>query len=208
MEANILLIENQKICTQCNEEKHFSDFYKCSENPDGYKYNCKKCCNIKARAHREKNYEKYRIQEREYYSKNIEKKKYQRKIWAEKNSEKQKKTRQEYIDSANTNKKVHATLILGNVRGRAKKTGVEFSITSADIIIPEFCPVLGIPLVYNRGLAKENSASIDRIDNSKGYIPGNVIIVSVLANRIKNSATSDQILSVGNFYKRLEGLNK
>jgi hypothetical protein len=44
---------------------------------------------------------------------------------------------------------------------------------------------------------------MDRIDNSRGYVKGNVIIVSQLANRIKTSATPDQIITVGQFYKNL-----
>ena len=55
-----------------------------------------------------------------------------------------------------------------------------------------------------------NSPTIDRIDNTKGYVKGNVILVSMLANCIKNQATPDQILTVGNYYKKLykeKGIN-
>ena len=49
----------------------------------------------------------------------------------------------------------------------------------------------------------QNSPNIDRIDNNKGYTMDNVIVVSALANTIKTSATPDQIIKVGEFYKKL-----
>ena len=58
-------------------------------------------------------------------------------------------------------------------------------------------------MLKNIGGSKDNSVSIDRIDNNRGYVYDNIVIVSMLANRIKNSATPDQIISVGEFYKRL-----
>ena len=49
----------------------------------------------------------------------------------------------------------------------------------------------------------QNSPSLDRIDNDKGYTKGNVIMVSHMANSIKNQATPDQIQKVATFYKKL-----
>ena len=48
-----------------------------------------------------------------------------------------------------------------------------------------------------------DSPSLDRIDNTKGYEKGNVIMVSLMANSIKNQATPDQIQKVATFYKKL-----
>jgi hypothetical protein len=84
---------------------------------------------------------------------------------------------------------------------RAKKKGIEFSITKEDVIIPEFCPVFGMRLETSPGVGRSDaSPSLDRIDNTKGYLKGNVIVVSWLANRIKSDATVEQLRIVASFY--------
>ena len=59
--------------------------------------------------------------------------------------------------------------------------------------MPELCPLLEIPLFIGTKAKKINSPSIDRIDNSKGYVPGNVRIISNLANSMKGGASSEQL---------------
>lgn len=72
--------------------------------------------------------------------------------------------------------------------------GLEFSLTEADLVIPTHCPILGIELAYNfgKGRALANSFSLDRIDNTKGYVPGNVAVISWRANMIKSSGTAEE----------------
>lgn len=68
------------------------------------------------------------------------------------------------------------------------------------------CPVLGVPLDYTigkGGICNDYSPSFDRIDPSKGYVSGNVIVVSTLANRIKSNANVDQLKKVAAFYEQL-----
>ena len=63
--------------------------------------------------------------------------------------------------------------------------------------IPELCPVFGTPLVGGlNGHPEHNSPSLDRLDPEKGYTMDNVVIISMLANRIKQDATSDQVAAV------------
>lgn len=77
---------------------------------------------------------------------------------------------------------------------RAKHTGLEFTLEREDIpAIPARCPVLGIPLQVQKDNRADASPSLDRIDNSKGYVPGNVAIISLRANRIKSDATPEEI---------------
>lgn len=78
---------------------------------------------------------------------------------------------------------------------RAKERGVEFTIDKEDIYIPEVCPILGVPLVVKSGSSggSDNSPALDRIDNSKGYVKGNVQVISHLANMMKSSANVEQL---------------
>jgi hypothetical protein len=77
-------------------------------------------------------------------------------------------------------------------KARAKLKGREFNLELSDIVIPEKCPVLGIALVYNSDYAP----SIDRIDSAKGYIKGNVRVISKRANVLKNNATVEELKAV------------
>lgn len=81
-----------------------------------------------------------------------------------------------------------------SARARAKESGVPFSITEDDIVIPDKCLVLGIDLVINVGLGKpsDNSPSLDRIVPELGYVPDNVVVISNRANTIKSHGTSEE----------------
>lgn len=102
------------------------------------------------------------------------------------------------------------TNMLALARARCRRSGVEFSLTASDLTIPEFCPVLGIKLTYGLGKGEGNSlavrdtrASLDRIDNKRGYVPGNVAVVSYRANRIKSDADVSELLKIARFYAAL-----
>lgn len=91
--------------------------------------------------------------------------------------------------------------LLKSARNGAKKRGIEFRITEKDIIIPDVCPVFGFPLTLDG--KRSTSPSIDRIDNTKGYIPGNVVVVSIKANHVKSDCTLDELKRMVEFYSAL-----
>ncbi len=77
----------------------------------------------------------------------------------------------------------------------AKRFNIAFDISHKDISIPEECPYLKIPLEYVVGDGyRENAPSIDRIDNSKGYVKGNVEVISRKANTMKSNASTEELL--------------
>lgn len=79
-------------------------------------------------------------------------------------------------------------------KNRAKRLDREFTIELEDIKCPETCPVLGITLVKGKGRQHSASPSLDRIDGTKGYVKGNVQVISQLANKMKSSATPEELL--------------
>lgn len=86
--------------------------------------------------------------------------------------------------------------MLSRARNRAKDRGLDFDISVDDILIPIKCPVLGIPLKQHKGRSggQPDSPALDRIDNSKGYVKGNVVVISHLANQMKSSATKEELI--------------
>ena len=90
--------------------------------------------------------------------------------------------------------------MLDLARRRAKAKGLKFSITQKNIVIPKLCPVLGIPLkACARGFS-DNSPTLDRLDNKKGYTPENTLVVSWRANRLKCDATLKELQQIYEFY--------
>ena len=101
-----------------------------------------------------------------------------------------------------------------NKRAECKKRGIECSITKDDLEYVEHCPALGIKLVYpgrggtGRGHVRHDSATIDRIDPSKGYVPGNVQIISMKANSIKSFATAEEVQRVADWMNNVSSQRK
>jgi hypothetical protein len=87
-------------------------------------------------------------------------------------------------------------LIWYRAKNNAKEHGREFNLEVEDIVIPKKCPYLNIDLVFDITNSNfENYFSIDRIDSTKGYIKGNIQIISRLANTMKNNATNEQLIT-------------
>jgi hypothetical protein len=85
--------------------------------------------------------------------------------------------------------------LYSSCKGNAKKHGKDFNLTVEDIQIPTHCPIFGWELtnISGEGRVKTN-ASIDRIDSTKGYIKGNIIVMCDLANRMKQNATREDLI--------------
>lgn len=88
-------------------------------------------------------------------------------------------------------------------RGKGKRGNLSVGgdIRPADLYWPEFCPVLGIKLDYDTPIGQRThnnpcAPSLDRWDNSKGYIKENVFVISLRANQIKGNATPDELRRV------------
>lgn len=88
--------------------------------------------------------------------------------------------------------------MLKGAKDRARKRGTLLTITREDIVIPRVCPYLKTDLHpdANRWNSRWcHVISLDRIDNSKGYTPDNIEVVSLMANRMKTDATPLELVN-------------
>lgn len=157
-------------CVHAGQLQVISNFHKDKQQSSGHKSRCKCCYKQYAQSERGKQAHKRAI------------KKYQQKPAAkEKYSKRQKKERRQDP----------LRFLLYKAKERAVKFGLEFTITKQDLPskLPAICPVLGIPIKIADGSRNANSPTLDRIDNTKGYIPGNIKIISYKANSLKSDGS-------------------
>lgn len=158
-----------KICKKCNKQKNAIYFHKDQRTSDGLYRWCKAC---------KKEYDaKYRLEYNsrpeviEYFSSE---------------AYRQRRMRQY---TKNLGRRLYVI-----AKYRSHDRNLEFDIKPEDIHLPELCPLLNIPLYYEikKGM-NWNAPSLDRIDSSKGYVKGNVWIISRLANTMKSIANTEQL---------------
>jgi hypothetical protein len=83
----------------------------------------------------------------------------------------------------------------------SNKSSARKTLTVEDYkkLVVTHCPLLGIELTYinctgNR--TPQNYATLDRIDSTKGYVAGNIQIISFRANTIKGDATLEELKTI------------
>jgi hypothetical protein len=90
-------------------------------------------------------------------------------------------------------------------RSNARNIGDKWEIEFGDIEWPTHCPILGMELnYYAQGNRVESSPSFDQIMPGRGYVVGNVQIISWRANRLKNNGTWEEHLKIAEYMKNLE----
>lgn len=189
-----------KTCTKCGDgHPATTEFFdRDSRRPLGLKPWCKKCCRLATRAYQSNNRDKvnainrqsnnkYRQERaahaREYYSNNHVR----------------------ILERVSSDYRSHPEVNLYQAAlKRAKQKGLEFNLDLGDIRIPTVCPYLGVRLQVNSGHGMNpNSPTLDRIDPTKGYIKGNVEVISWRANRLKSDGTLKELWAIA---ERLEHL--
>ena len=138
---------------------------------------------------------------KEYYLKNKDRILASNKEWREKN-----KARHAVMSSEWYHRTKEANLkkyLLKYAKARAVKKKLPFDITEEDIVIPELCPIFNVPLVLGD---PRFAPSIDRTIPELGYIRGNIIVMSRLANMMKWDSNQEELLLFCNGMKQfLEG---
>jgi DNA repair exonuclease SbcCD ATPase subunit len=151
------------------------------------------------KAYREANKEKVAARQKAYREANKEKIAARQKAYNEANKEKIKAYKE-----ANLPK-----YMFSNAYSRAKKNNIPFNLTEDYLksIYPSdmICPVLGFEMSVglDENGSSETSPSLDRIIPEKGYVQGNVVVVSMRANTIKRDATPEELRKVTDFYEKV-----
>jgi len=146
---------------------------------------------------------------KEEYWKNPEKYIALTKQWQKDNVEKLKDYRVQYYQEHKEEYELNISARkLSSAKQRAIKYNLPFNITEQDIKdvwpIDNKCPALDIEFIIGgRDTMNYDSPSLDRIIPSKGYVKGNIQIVSALANNIMSNATPEQVIKVGQYFKKL-----
>ena len=150
---------------------------------------------------------------KKYYQDNKESILYQQKIYRADNKEKIRDWKRKYRSNYfNIKKYTDISMpFLSYKIGKMKERSNDVTLTAEELLelIPKDlkCPVFGTKFSFGEGhnwKYKQNSMSVDRIDNNKGYSKDNLVIVSFKANTMKNSATLKELYQVADFYYELE----
>lgn len=201
-----------KKCSRCSEIKQLSDFYKSKNTKDGYLGYCKVCDSLM----RQHYYKSLRLKPRsvpfEKSCKNCNITKPSSEFYASNFT----KDGLSYICGAcerQSKYQINSLIeqLVNRARHRAKKQQIPFDIDAQYIksLIVDFdnpmCPVLNTRMVWRTQTSTpdpDRSISLDRIVPSLGYVRGNVAIISMKANRIKNNATLYELEQVINWLKQ------
>ena len=171
-----------KKCYKCKELKSIESFHTDNTRKDKLSGKCKKCKNLV-----DKEYSKKRRAKR-------------------KNLRKNKIKFEDYNKRRRELHRIDPTKRLwGGAKRRAKRKGIEFNILTYKSLpkVPKYCPILGIPLKVGKGAGTDNSPSLDRINNNKGYTIENIQIISRKANQMKSNATLKEIEKLYNYMSRI-----
>jgi hypothetical protein len=174
---------NTKICKACNKELEITEFYKQYHKSKGktyYSSYCKPCDREKSKQIKDSP---------EYKSKQNEKRRLKLKTDPKHREKVNAQKRKSYRNNP-------AKTLLNRAKARASRKGYEFNLELEDITIPETCPLLGYKLEMGSKNDYSHSPSLDRIDPTKGYIKGNVWVISTKANTIKSNLLLSELKEV------------
>lgn len=185
-----------KTCSKCKKEKENENFTHLKTSKDKLSYHCKECTKL----YREENKENLQKNKKEYYSRpeirerDIIK---CRDNYIKNKTEMQLQMKNYYMENRDR-------YLYNKCKERCKRDNIQFDIDLSDISIPEYCPILGIKLTSVLGNGQlETNASLDRIDPAKGYIKGNVQVMSRKANTMKSNATKEELIAFGEWCRSL-----
>lgn len=118
-----------------------------------------------------------------------------------------KEKRKEYNASYYSSLKGWLSSKIKTIRRHERKHNYKSDVTRSYLkkLIVKDCPALGCELIYGHtGGRTPNLATIDKIDPLKGYVRGNIQILSDLANVMKSNATRKELVLFAEWVLRHE----
>lgn len=94
--------------------------------------------------------------------------------------------------------------LIGCAKRRAKEKSIDFDISIDDLLpLPDICQVFGTKLNYAGGkYFHPESASLDRLNPKKGYIVGNIRIISMRANILKRDGSLQELKQIVDYIEK------
>lgn len=200
-----------KKCYNCREDKPIEGFSKNKSRPDGFNSQCKMCHSTYRKDRYLKNKEREKGQNQKYRDSNsipttcnycdTPLRRYRTNVGGDKNN---------FCDTTCSNyfhERGFDSMkgYLSKSKKRARAVNLDFNLDKEYLdhlfyeTQKEKCDITSIPLLLIKeadvGTLK-NTASIDRIDNSKGYIKGNVRFVCLGLNYLKNRRPDKEVFDL------------
>ena len=100
--------------------------------------------------------------------------------------------------------------LLTQIRNSAKIRGIEHAVSDKylwELFLKQsrMCALTGVELVFDSSHSEKNTASLDRIDSTKGYVNENVMWVHKDVNLMKHTFGLDYFIDLcGKIYERRE----
>jgi hypothetical protein len=67
------------------------------------------------------------------------------------------------------------------------------------------CPALGKKMSQGKGQSHDYSPTLDRLNSQWGYVPGNIAVISLAANRAKGAMRAEELERIAQ-WMRAQGL--
>jgi hypothetical protein len=192
---------DSKKCTCCGEIKPLDQFYTEKRAKDGKTSRCKVCLDIQKREYRathkkerSEHEKKRRLTDPTFAEQAaVRNSRYYQKVKEEGGERWEKVVQNRNKNLAKMRERRPEYFMLKGAKYRSKIENLPFNLEESDIIIPEYCPILGIKLKQAEGYVSDDSPSLDKKIPKLGYVKGNVAIISYLANKMKQNATPEQL---------------
>lgn len=185
----------EKTCTKCHTTKSITEFYKCKGGKFGVHSRCKVCQGIERKQWADDNRE-----------------------WNNERARQYRKTPKNTVYESEYRKKYTATFdgtvtrLLSGAKKRSKEDSLLFDLGREWVtkhLKPMVCEASGIALTLEKIVGVHHNSfrpSIDRIDNSIGYLKSNCRVTSVMYNRMKNDGDDATVVLMITSLLKKEGL--